>query len=96
MYRMHVLLACRYLSVSTHVTDQLPSPSVGLCVCLYVCLSLSLYKKYCGKMAEWFPMPFGMLSGISRGMGVLDGDVDRRWEGQFWGEFWRPSGDFVP
>ena len=30
------LSACRSLSVSTYVTDLLPSPSVGLCVCLSV------------------------------------------------------------
>ena len=28
---------------------------------------------YCGKMAEQIRMPFGVVSGVSRGMGVLDG-----------------------
>ena len=49
--------------------DLLPSPSVGLCVCV----GLSVRKVYCGKMAEWICMPFGVVSQVSRGMGVLDG-----------------------
>jgi len=37
-------------------------------------LSVSLpdCKVYCGKTAEWIRMPFGLLSGVGRGMGVLD------------------------
>jgi len=53
-------------SVSAHLTDLSPSPSV--CVRLCVC-----GKVYCGKTAEWIRMPFGMVSGVSRMMGVLDG-----------------------
>ena len=30
-------------------------------------------------------MPFGVVIGVDRGMGVLDGGGDRRREGQFWG-----------
>jgi len=30
---------------------------------------------YCGKTADWIRMPFGMVSGFGRGMGVLDGVV---------------------
>jgi len=51
----------------------------GLCdgtchsVCLCVCPQV-----YCGKTAEWKQMPFGMVSGVGRGMGVLDGGCDRR------------------
>jgi len=34
-------------------------------------------------------MLFGMMSGVGRGMGVLDGVIDhRRGMGSFWGEFW--------
>jgi len=33
---------------------------------------------YCGKTAEWVWMPFGMVSGVGRGMGVLNGGGDRR------------------
>jgi len=32
-------------------------------------------------------MPFGMVSGVGRGMGVLDGVVIIKAEGQFLGEF---------
>jgi len=41
--------------------------SVGLSVCL------SIQKVYCGKMADWIQMPFGVVNGVGRGMGVLDG-----------------------
>ena len=41
-----------------------------MCVC--VC------KVYCGKMADWTGMPFGVVSGVGLGMGVLDTDGDRR------------------
>jgi len=32
-------------------------------------------------MADWIQMPFGVVSGISQGMGVLDGgdDVEGEW-----------------
>jgi len=41
-----------------------------------VCLSVCLSAKYCGKTAEWIRMPSGMVSGVGRGMGVLDGGGD--------------------
>jgi len=44
-------------------------------------------RVYCGKTAEWILMPFGVVNGVGRGMGVLDGSGYRRGEGQFWGEF---------
>jgi len=54
---------------------------------------------YCGKTADWIQIPFEMVSGVGRGMGVLDGAGDRRrGRGSFVGEFWRPiviNGDFV-
>jgi len=28
---------------------------------------------YCDKTADWIWMPFGAVSGVGRGMGVLDG-----------------------
>ena len=52
-----------------------------LSVC--VCVDLSVWKVYCGKTADWIRMPFGMVSGVGRGMGVLDGSGDHRGEGQF-------------
>ena len=35
-------------------------------------------KVYCGKMADWIRMPFGVVSGVGRRMGVLDGSGYRR------------------
>jgi len=45
--------------------DMLHIPSVGLCLCL--CLESILCKT-----AEWIRMPFGVVSGVGRGMGVLN------------------------
>jgi len=56
--------------------------SVGLSV------GLSVGKVYCGKTADSIGMPFGVVSGVGRKMGVLDGGGDRRREsGSFEGEF---------
>ena len=49
-----------------------------------MCVGLSVRKGYCGKTADWIRMPFGMLSGVLRGMAVLDGVVIAKGEGQFW------------
>jgi len=79
-----LLLARRSLytvSVSTHVTDLSPNPSVGLCVCVCV----SVWIVYCGKTADWIRKPFGTVSGVGPGMGVLDGVVIVEGEGQFLG-----------
>jgi len=61
---------------SAHGTG-LVSPRASIC--------LSVRRVYCGKTAEWIRIPFGVVSGVDRGMGVLDGGGDRRREGQFWG-----------
>ena len=42
-------------------------------ICQSVCQSVQ--KVYCGNMADWIWMPFGVVSGVGRGMGVLDGVV---------------------
>ena len=47
-------------------TQFSPIQSVGLSC-------LSVRKVYCGKTADWIRMPFGILSGVSRGMVELDG-----------------------
>jgi len=48
----------------------------------------SVRKVYCGKTAEWIGMPFGVVSWVGRGIGVLDGGGDRqRGRGSFAGEF---------
>ena len=70
---------------------------VGRSVCLSV--GLSVRKVYFGKTAEWIWLPFGIVSGVGRGMGVLDGDGYRRREGAVLGlNLGRPvvtNGDFV-
>jgi len=48
-------------------TDMSPSPSVGRLVCL------SVRRVYYGKMADCIFMLFGVVSGVGRGMGVLQG-----------------------
>jgi len=42
---------------------------------MYSTYSRSVWKVYCGKTAEWIQMPFRVVSGVGRGMGVLDGVV---------------------
>jgi len=43
---------------------------------------------YCGKTADWMRMPFGVVSGVGIGMGVLDfGGYRRRERSSFWGQF---------
>ena len=50
-----------------------------------VCLSAHVY---CGKTADWIRMPFGVVSGVGLGMGVLDfGGDRRRGRGSLRGEF---------
>jgi len=41
-------------------------------------LCMSAHNVYCGKTAEWIRMPFVVMSGVSRGMSVLDGYDNRR------------------
>jgi len=40
---------------------------------------------YCGKTADWIRMLFGLVSGVGRGTGVLDGVVIVEGKEQFWG-----------
>jgi len=54
------------------LTGLSPTSSVGRSVCQSVGR-----KVYCGKMADSIWMLFGVVSGVRRGMGVLDGDGDR-------------------
>jgi len=60
-----------------------------LSVCVSVCLSVgrSVRKVYCGKTAEWIRVPFGVVSGVGRERGVLDGSGDLEGEGTVLGEF---------
>ena len=83
-----MLLARHYIvSVSVYVTDLSPSPSVCVCVraCVGLSICLSVQKVYCSKTADWIQMSFGVVSEVSRGMGVLDGVVIIKGKGQFWG-----------
>jgi len=88
-----VVLAHRFLSLSAHVTDLSPSPSVSLCVSVGRSVGLS---GNC-TVAKW--LPFGMVSGFDLGMGVLDGVVIVKGEGAVLGvNMGRPIvtiGDFV-
>jgi len=55
----------------------------GLSPILFVSLfvGLSVRRPYCGKTADWILMPFGVVSGVGQGMGVLDEGGDCRREG---------------
>jgi len=94
MVKMSALLSINIASVSALLTDLSPRPSVSLCVLL------SVWKVYCGKTADCICMPFGVVSGVGREMGVLDegGDHQRQGGVSFVGEFGCPivtNGDFV-
>jgi len=52
-----------------------------LSVCRLVGQSVWLDGVYCAKTAHWIWMAFGVMSGVDRGMGVVDGSGDRRREG---------------
>jgi len=41
-------------------------------------VGLSFGEVYFGKTVKWIQMPFGVVIGVSRGMGVLDGGGDHR------------------
>jgi len=51
------------VSISANGIDLSPIPSVGLFVGLSVCVCVR--KVYCGKMADWIRMLFGIVSGVS-------------------------------
>jgi len=54
-------------SVSSIGIELSPIPCVGRSVCR------SVRKVYCDKTADWIPIPFGVVSGIGRVIGILDG-----------------------
>ena len=57
-------LSIRIAEQSAYVIDHVVHP----------CLSA---HRYCDKMADWIRMPFGVVSGVRLGMGVLDFGGDR-------------------
>jgi len=52
---------------------------------MYLSVCLSVQRVYCGKTADWIWMSFGVMNGVGRGMGVLDGVESVKGKGQFWG-----------
>jgi len=88
----HMLILCNWTTVS-HIALYQVSIS-GLCdwpsgnLSVRWSVGLSVRKLYWGKTVEWIQMPLGMVSGVGRGMGVLDEGGDcRRGRGSFGGEF---------
>jgi len=67
--------------------------SLGVNLSLIPCVCLPVRKVYCGKTADWIRMPFGVVSGVGRGMVIVE------WEGGDLGvNLGRPivtNGDFV-
>ena len=84
-------LSINLARISANGVDLSPIPSVGP--------SVSVQKVYCGKMDEWIRMPFGIVRGVGRVMGVLDGGGNRQIErGSIGVNLGRPiisNGDFV-
>jgi len=72
-----LLAASLYRAYVDFHTDLLPNANP---MCWSVCRSVgwSVRRVYCGKTADWIWMPFRVMSGVSRGMGVLDRDGDRQ------------------
>ena len=57
-------------AVSALLTDLSPIPCIGRSVCLSaVCPESVLWQT-----ADWIRMPFGVVSGVGRAMGLLDGE----------------------
>jgi len=61
-------LSISIASESAHGTENSPGPSV----------CRSVRNVYCGETANWIWMPFGMVSGVDRSMGVFDFGCNRR------------------
>jgi len=78
----------RIISALLSISIASEALMLGACRLAHLSVGLSVRKVYCGKTADWIRMPFGMVSGVSQGMGVLDMGGDRRRErGGFGSEF---------
>ena len=55
------------------------------CRLAHLSVGLSVRNVYCGKTVHWIWMPFGMMSVVGQGMGVLDGVEIVEGKRQFWG-----------
>ena len=76
--------------ISTSLSVSIVSGVLILRTCRldHLCVCVCVRKVYCGKTADWLWMPFGVMSGVGFGMGVLDGGGNcRRGRGSFVGEF---------
>jgi len=71
-----VTVVSRIALYQLSISGLCDGPSSSLSVRLSV--GLPIRKVYCGKMVEWIRMPLGMVSGVGRVMGVLDGCRDLR------------------
>ena len=68
-----------FLIISASLSMSITSGALGLMVQNIRLSHLSVRAKVsCGKTADWIRMPFGVVRGVGRGMGVLDGGGDRR------------------
>jgi len=54
------------------------SGALMLRICRLDHLCVCAQKVYYGKTAHWIRMPFGVMSGVGLGMGILDGDGNCR------------------
>jgi len=60
---------------------------LSVCLSVYRSVGLSMSELW-KKTADWILMPFGVVNGIGRRMGVLDGLEFVEGKGQFWGLMW--------
>jgi len=91
-----MLLLAAALSINAVERKQV---LLQVCHPCHLSVCLSDWEVYCGKMADWIWIQFGVVSGVGRGMGVLDGGGDhRRGRGSFGVNVGHPivtNGDFV-
>jgi len=69
--------------ISASLSISIASKTLMLWPCRLAHLCVCVQKVYCGKSADWIRMPFGVVRGVGRGMGVLDGVVIVEGKGQF-------------
>jgi len=76
-----------YCIISASLSISIASGALMVRACRLANLSVgrSVQKVYCGKTADWTRIPFGMVSRVGQGMGVLDGVVIVEGKGQLWG-----------
>jgi len=82
----HLTCACRPIAIiSASLSISIASGALMLRTFAWpICRSAHVSS---GNMADWIRMPFGVVSGVGLGMGVLDFCGDRRREEAVGGEF---------